>query len=188
MEKISISTNAFLYPMPMALVGAMVDGKPNFLAVGWIARVNFQPPLIAISLGPHYTNKGIEEEKVFSVNIPDVSLLEKTDYCGLVSGKKTDKSQIFDVYYGQSAAAPLIRECPLSMVCRLFDQIKLPSNTLYIGEIVEAFSEERYLTDGKPDITKMRPFSLTMPDNAYWAVGENLGGAWSIGKKLKKTE
>ncbi len=188
MEKININTNAFLYPMPMALVGAMVDGTPNFLAVGWIARVNFQPPMIAISLSPHFTNQGIEEQKVFSVNIPDVSLLEKTDYCGLVSGKKTDKSEVFEVYYGQSAAAPLIRECPLSMACRLFDQVKLPSNTLYIGEIVEAFSEERYLTDGKLDITKMRPFSLTMPDNGYWAVGDRLGSAWSIGKKLKGTE
>lgn len=188
MEKISINPNAFLYPMPMTLVGAMVDGKPNFLAVGWVARVNFQPPMIAISLGPHYTNTGIEKEKAFSVNIPDVSLLEKTDYCGLVSGKKTDKSQVFDVFYGQSAAAPLIRECPLSMVCRLVDQVKLPSNTLYIGEIVEAFSEDRYLTDGKPDITKMRPFSLTMPDNGYWAVGDRLGDAWSIGKKQKRAE
>jgi flavin reductase (DIM6/NTAB) family NADH-FMN oxidoreductase RutF len=188
MEKISISPNAFLYPMPMALVGALVDGKPNFLAVGWIARVNFQPPMIAISLGPHYTNTGIEEQKIFTVNIPDVSLLDKTDYCGLVSGKKTDKSQIFDVFYGQSAAAPLIRECPLSMVCRLVEQVKLPSNTLYIGEIFEAFSEERYLTDGKPDIAKMKPFSLTMPDNGYWAVGDRLGSAWSIGKKLKKSE
>jgi len=25
-----------------------------------------------------------------------------------------------------------------------------------------------------------------MPDNQYWSVGENLGKAWNIGKKLKK--
>jgi len=188
MEKIKIDTNAFIYPMPMALVGAMVEGRANFLAVGWIARVNFRPPMIAISLGPHHTNRGIEEEKAFSVNIPDASLLEKTDYCGLVSGKNTDKSQLFEVYHGQLAAAPLIAECPLSMACRLVDQIKLPSNTLYIGEIVEAFSETRYLTDGKPDITKIKPFTLTMPDNSYWAVGECLGNAWSSGKKLKQAQ
>ena len=186
MEKIKIDSNAFIYPMPMALVGAMVDGRAKFRAVGWIARVNFRPPMIAISLGPHYSNRGIEVEKAFSVNIPDAALLEKTDYCGLVSGKNTDKSALFEVYYGQLAAAPLIGECPLSMACRLVEQVKLPTNTLYIGEIVEAFSEERYLTDGKPDITKLKPFTLTMPDNGYWGVGERLGGAWSVGKKLKQ--
>ncbi len=28
----------------------------------------------------------------------------------------------------------------------------------------------------------MRPFMLTMPDNRYWAVGEHVGDAWSIGR------
>lgn len=32
---------AFLTPMPMVLVGSVVDGKANFMAVGWLARVNF---------------------------------------------------------------------------------------------------------------------------------------------------
>jgi hypothetical protein len=59
--------------------------------------------------------------------------------------------------------------------------VSLPSNELFIGEIMEAWSEERFITEGKPDILKMEPFTLTMPDNRYWAVGENLGKAWSIG-------
>ena len=188
MEKIKIDNNAFIYPMPMAIVGSVVDGKANFMAVGWITRVNFKPPMIAIALGPHHTNKGIEEHKVFSVNIPGVSLIEKTDYCGLVSGNKTDKSEIFDVFYGDLKTAPLIRECPVCMACKVFDQVKLPFNTLFIGEIVEAFSEEHYLTDGIPDVTKIRPFTLTMPDNNYWEVGKSIGKAWNIGKKLKNKD
>ncbi|RPJ80727.1 MAG: flavin reductase family protein, partial [Deltaproteobacteria bacterium] len=47
MGKIKIDNNAFIYPMPMALVGSVVDGKANFMAVGWITRVNFKPPMIA---------------------------------------------------------------------------------------------------------------------------------------------
>jgi hypothetical protein len=31
----------------------------------------------------------------------------------------------------------------------------------------------------------MKPFTLTMPDNGYWSVGERVGKAWSIGKGLK---
>ena len=188
MEKIKIDSNAFVYPMPMALVGSVVNGKANFMALGWISRVNFKPPMIGIALGPHYTNKGIAENKAFSVNIPGISLIDKTDYCGLVSGRNTDKSGVFEVFYGDVRGAPLIKECPVCMACRLYDEIRLPFNTLFVGEIVEVYSEERYLTDGNPDIKKINPFTLTMPDNNYWEVGNNAGKAWSTGKKLKKKE
>lgn len=185
MAKIKIDTNAFVYPMPMVLVGSIVEDKANFMAVGWVSRVNFKPPMIGIALAPHHTNKGIEEHRSFSVNIPDITLIEKTDYCGLVSGSKTDKSRLFNVYYGELPFAPLIRECPLCMACTVFDSVKLPFNTLFIGEIAEVYTEERYLTEGNPDIKKINPFTLTMPDNNYWIVGDHAGKAWDIGKKLK---
>jgi flavin reductase (DIM6/NTAB) family NADH-FMN oxidoreductase RutF len=185
MEKIKIDSNAFVYPMPMTIVGAVVDGKPNFMAAAWVTRVNFKPPMIMVALGDHYTNQGIDANGAFSVNVPDVALLEKTDYCGIVSGRKVDKSQLFDVFYGSLPGAPLIGECPLSMACRLNQAVKLPFDTLYIGDIVEVYTEERFLTDGKPDIQKLNPFTLTMPDNRYWRVGEMAGRAWGEGKKLK---
>jgi len=185
MEKIKIDSNAFVYPMPMTIVGAVVDGRPNFMAAAWVTRVNFKPPMIMVALGDHYTNQGIDANGAFSVNVPDVALLEKTDYCGIVSGRKVDKSQLFDVFYGSLPGAPLIGECPLSMACRLNQAVKLPFDTLYIGDIVEVYTEERFLTDGKPDIQKLNPFTLTMPDNRYWRVGEMAGRAWGEGKKLK---
>ena len=186
MKKITIDTSAaFLYPMPMVLVGSVVEGKANFMAVAWVSRVNFKPPLFAIALGPHLTNKGIDENKEFSINIPGVSLIEKIDYCGLVSGSKIDKSELFNVFFGELGKAPLIEECPVCMSCSLFDAVRLPTNTLYIGEPKEVFTEENYMTDNKVDIKKVNPFTLTMPDNHYWSVGENLGRAWNIGKSLK---
>jgi len=187
MNKIKIDSNAaFLYPMPMVLVGSVVEGKANFMAAAWVSRVNFKPPLFLIALGPHHTNKGIEEHKAFSINIPDVSLIEKTDYCGLVSGSKTDKSDIFSVFYGELDKVPLIKECPVCMSCSVYDAIRLPFDVLYIGEPKEVFTEERYMTDNQLDIKKIKPFTLSMPDNHYWSVGENLGKAWGIGKALKK--
>jgi flavin reductase (DIM6/NTAB) family NADH-FMN oxidoreductase RutF len=185
-EKVKTDANAFVYPMPMVLAGAMVENKPNFMAVGWVARVNFQPPMIGISLGKtHYTNGGIHQNQAFSVNVPGMDLIEKIDYCGLVTGKTTDKSQIFDVFCGELKNAPMIRECPLCMECNLVQTVDMPSNTLFIGEILGAYTEDRYLTDGKPDILKINPFTLTMPDNRYWAVGRNVGKAWEIGKNWK---
>jgi flavin reductase (DIM6/NTAB) family NADH-FMN oxidoreductase RutF len=186
MSKISIDNNAFVYPMPVVLLGATVDNKANFMTVGWISRVNFNPPLIAAAINKaHHTNKGIRESKTFSVNIPTADMIEITDYCGIVSGKKRDKSELFKVFYGQAETAPMISESSLSMECRLFQIVELPTNDLFIGEIVGAYSEEKYLTDGKPDIKKMNPIALTMPDNSYWKIGELAGKAWSVGKALK---
>jgi flavin reductase (DIM6/NTAB) family NADH-FMN oxidoreductase RutF len=187
MNKIKIGKNNFVYPMPMTLVGTIVDDRANFMAAGWVSRVNANPPMIAVALGKnHFTNAGIHKHKAFSVNIPGIDLMERVDYCGLVSGGKTDKSKIFDIFYGAPPNAPMIQQCPLCMECDLVNAVDLPSNTLFIGEIIETHTEERYLTDGKPDIKKIKPFALTMPDNNYWKVGANAGKAWSIGKDFRK--
>jgi flavin reductase (DIM6/NTAB) family NADH-FMN oxidoreductase RutF len=186
MGKIKIDKNAFVYPMPVVLVGTVVEGRANFITVAWVSRLNYNPPLIGAALGKiHHTNKGIHQHKTFSVNIPGMDLIEKTDYCGLVSGKNTDKSEIFKTFTGDLPHTPMIEECPLCMECKLFSVVNLPSNDLFIGEIIGAYVDERFLSDGKPDVQKINPFTLTMPDNNYWKVGPHAGKAWGIGKDLK---
>jgi len=185
MQKISVGTNVFLYPMPVVLVGTDVGGKANFMAAGWVSRVNAAPPLLAVGIfNRHYTNEGIRENGTFSVCVPDRSLVGKTDYCGLVSGRRVDKSKVFDVFYGETKTAPMIRECPLNLECRLVQTVALPTNNLYIGEIVASFADERCMTEGKLDVKKLDPILLTMPDNRYWTVGEFAGRAWEAGKGL----
>jgi flavin reductase (DIM6/NTAB) family NADH-FMN oxidoreductase RutF len=182
MAKMQIDRNVSIYPMPVVLAGAVVGGRANFLAVGWIARVNYEPPMVAMSLGKsHHTNGGIREHKEFSVNLPGLDLLEKTDYCGLVSGREKDKSQLFTLFHGALRHAPMIQECPLALACTLVNIVELPSNDLFIGEIVDAYAEEGCLTNGAPDIAKMAPFTLTMPDNIYWKIGDRAGKAWDAG-------
>ena len=99
MDKTKIDANFFI-PMPVVLVGSQVSGKANFMTVGWCSRANARPPMILCGIGNHhFTHRGIEETKTFSVNLPSSSLLEKTDYCGIISGEKADKSRLFDVFY-----------------------------------------------------------------------------------------
>lgn len=173
--------------MPVTLLGSIVDGKPNFMPLGWVSRVNANPPMIAVGVNKkHYTNETIRKNRSFSLNFPDVDMVEATDYCGLVSGKNTDKSKLFEVFFGETETAPMIKNCTLTMECKLVEIYEMPSNDLFIGEIIGAYTEERYLTEGKPDIKKMNPLLLTMPDNSYWTVGEYVGKAWSIGKKMRK--
>jgi flavin reductase (DIM6/NTAB) family NADH-FMN oxidoreductase RutF len=80
----------------------------------------------------------------------------------------------------------MIAECPLTMECRVVQTVDQPSNEFFIGEIVETWCNPGCLTDGKPDIARIKPFTLTMPDNRYWAVGEQIGKAWSDGRAFGK--
>ncbi|MCQ1534630.1 flavin reductase family protein [Methanosarcina sp. KYL-1] len=188
-EKIKIDNNVFVYPMPVTLLGANVEGKANFMALGWVSRVNANPPMLAVGVHKtHYTPEGIRENGSFSVNFPGAEMIVETDYCGLVSGEKVDKSGLFEVFYGELETAPMIMECTLNLECKLVEILEFPTNYLFVGEIIAAYSEEQYLTQEKPDIKKMDPLLLTMPDNSYWTVGDYAGAAWKIGKSLKGSE
>ncbi len=188
-EKIKISNNVFVYPMPVTLLGTNIKGKANFMALGWVSRVNANPPMIGVGVHKsHYTPEGIKENKSFSINFPGAEMIRETDYCGLVSGEKVDKSDLFEVFYGELKTAPMIKECALNLECRLVETLEFPTNYFFVGEIVAAYSEEQYITQGKPDIKKMEPLLLTMPDNSYWTVGDYAGAAWKIGKNLNGTE
>jgi len=187
MKKRDIGANTFVYPMPVTLLGTLVSGKANFMALGWLSRVNANPPMIGVAVGRHHlTCAGIAETGTFSINVPGEEMMEVTDYCGMVSGEKEDKSGIFEIFYGRLKTAPMIEECSLCMECRLAKTMEFPANTLFIGEIVASYSEEKYLSDNRPDITKMHPLLLTMPDNRYWKVGECAGKAWGEGRGFRK--
>lgn len=184
MVKQKIGENFFI-PMPVVLVGTQVNGRANFMTVGWCTRANANPPMIVCGIGNHhYTPKGIGESNTFSVNIPSSDMVEKTDYCGLVSGDKADKSQVFDVFYGTLKTAPMIRECPVTLECRLVKIVPLPTNTLFIGEIVGVYADEKVLSSDKPDFPAIDPLFLTMPDNRYWTLGNHAGDAWSAGRRM----
>ena len=136
-------------------------------------------------LGIRFTNAGIRENKEFSVNIPSEALVVETDYVGIVSGKKVDKSRVFELFYGQLPKAPLIKACPVCMECRLYDTYDTPTHDLFIGEIVETHAEDSVLTEGKIDVAKVRPLLFDMNTVKYWSLGAAVGGCWDVGKQMK---
>lgn len=187
MEKIEIAPERVYYPMPCSLVGANVSGKPNYLVVAWFTMANPKPPYVLVAMNKaHYTNSGVKENATFSVNIPSVEIAERTDYCGLVSGHRFDKSAVFETFYGKLKTAPMIKECACNVECRLVQTVDLPMEELFIGEIVSVYSEERYLTDGLPDLRKINPLLLIQTQKMYAAIGPDIGPAWGMGKTLKK--
>jgi flavin reductase (DIM6/NTAB) family NADH-FMN oxidoreductase RutF len=173
--------------MPTVIVGAMVDGKPNFMTAAFCAIVNTRPPTVACGLNPkHRTCRGMVENGCFSINLPELHQVEITDYCGLCSGDRVDKSQLFRTFSGELPGAPMIEECAVTAECRLVHSHPLAIDTIYVGEIVSVHAEERALTDGQLDWQKLRPLLFTFPDGAYWRMGERLAKAWDVGKGFRR--
>jgi len=180
--KTTIDRNLFSLPWTQAILGTHLDGRANFMAVDWLTRTNFDPPMMGVCVNKgNASSAAILETGQYSVNVPTIDMVEITDYTGLVSGSRVDKSGIFETFYGDLEAAPMIRSCPVNVECRLEKTVDLPTNNFFIGEMINIYVGEEYLDGGKPDVKKIRPFLLTMPDNRFWAVGENVGTAWGAG-------
>ena len=190
MVKNKITPGTYLFPMPVVLVGALVDGKPNFMPLAWVSIAENKPPMISISMAKsHHTNKGIVEHNVFSVNIPSGEMIVKLDYCGLISGKNTDKSEIFEVFYGDLETAPMIKDAPVNLECKVINNTNIvKGHEIYTGEIINAYANDEYLTNGKPDIKKVKPIIYATGTKNYWKVGDLIGKAWSIGKSYTEKD
>lgn len=189
MDKILMGPTTLIYPMPALLVGANVDGKPNFMAVAWGGIANGEPPMISVAIRPsRYTHRGISQNLTFSVNIPSIDLIRETDYCGIMSGSEVNKAEVcqFSVFYGKLINAPLIEQCPINLECRVVHVLKLGSHSLFVGRIEETHISENYLTDGKIDINKIKPFVyMAEPSPQYHSFGKVSGKAFSIGLEIE---
>lgn len=178
-----------LYPSLTTIVGAVVDGKPNFLAVAHVGIMNHGTPQY-VSFGinkKHYTNRGIVEHGEFSVGIPGEDMVVETDYVGLVTGKNTDKSAVFELFQGELTYAPLIKACPVSMECRLSRVVDFETHDVFIGEIVATHAREDVLNEGGGiDIARVKPLLFDMSSLKYWGLGPEIAPCWSVGKGLKR--
>jgi flavin reductase (DIM6/NTAB) family NADH-FMN oxidoreductase RutF len=186
MEKITIGKMPVL-AVPAVIVGAQVNGKPNYLTLGCFGVASIAKPTVFImSARQHYTNVGIRETGCFSVNIPGPDIVRETDYVGLVSGQKVDKSAVFRTFYGP-AGVPMIEECPVTMTCRVVGTHELPNvpnHEIFYGEVLEVYVSKDCFTDGKPDLKKISP--LLLGAGSYLSTGSPVGTAWKEGIPLIK--
>jgi flavin reductase (DIM6/NTAB) family NADH-FMN oxidoreductase RutF len=183
--KIEFGAKNCLYPMPTVLVGALVDGTPNYLTIAHVGIMELE----SVSLGMnkrHYTNAGIKTTKTFSINIPSKAMIKETDFCGLISGKDHNKADMFKTFYGILKTAPMIEQCCINMECELIKTIDFPNHDVFIGKIINTYCDETILTNDEVDIEKVQPILFVMNNLSYYSVGEKLGKAWNIGKELNK--
>ena len=92
MSKISWKPGTMLFPLPPVMVTCGDMEKHNVLTIAWTGIINTEPPMTYISVRPsRYSHDIIKETKEFVINISTLELAKACDYCGVKSGKNTDK-------------------------------------------------------------------------------------------------
>jgi len=191
--KIKLGAIPLVYPIPIVLAGANVEGKPNFTTLGDCGVMGIKPPLVYVSLHrDHHSTAGILHNGTFSVNVPHTGLLAEADYCGIVSGRDVDKAALFDVFYGELGTAPLIRQCPVNLECRVVHDFAIQHRQVFVGEIVQTHVDEDLVAEEGAHrviapLTRLDPIVYAL-DNGYYCIGERIGTGYAEGKKLQSDE
>jgi flavin reductase (DIM6/NTAB) family NADH-FMN oxidoreductase RutF len=185
MEKIKLA-NIPYGPYVAVIVGAAVDGRPNYTTVGAYGVVSQKAVLYVSLKNTHCTTKGIEKSGFFSVNIPSADLVEKTDFCGMVSGNDRDKSAVFTPYYDEAGNAPLIAECPINYLCKVVRTIPVFDFTMFLGEITAAYANSDCLNNKRPDGILTNPTILL--DTGYYNLKEKVGTVFRSGRDLAEKQ
>lgn len=174
MEKKLIGNKLALYPMPLTVIGAEVNGRVNWLLVAHVGIIGHDRLLISMSQS-HYTNQGIKASRKLSVNLVSREMLPTADYVGSVSGAEVDKSQVFAHHWGGNGT-PIIDCSPLTMECRVVDIYETEGFDNFICEIVHTYASSEVLDDrGRLDYTRLQPVLFEFPTYAYLATGEVIG-------------
>jgi flavin reductase (DIM6/NTAB) family NADH-FMN oxidoreductase RutF len=184
--KVKLGTFPLVYPIPICLVGADVGGRPNYATIGQCGLMGIKPPVVYVSSNcDHYTNQGILENGTYSINFPTVDMLAVTDYCGIVSGRDIDKSELFESFYGELDTAPMIRECPVNLECRVINEFSIQHRQIFVAEVVQAYVDDELVTESDgprmvADMTRLNPIIYAL-DNRYYCIGRPIGTGYQEG-------
>ena len=182
MNKKNIGSLLALYPKPMTVIGAEVEGKVNWLVVGHTGIIGHDRILVSMSK-QHYTNQGIKKLKKFSINLVSREMLPKADYLGSVSGASVDKSDVFAYHTGENGT-PVIDASPLTMECNVVDTYKTDGFDNFICAVVNTYAAPDVLdSNGKLDYTRLKPVLFEFPTYSYLATGEVIGKCLNLDKQ-----
>ena len=182
MENKNLGSLLALYPKPMTVVGAEVDGRVNWLVVGHTGIIGHDRILVSMNKN-HYTNQGIRKSGKLSINLVSRDMLPKADYVGSVSGASVDKSGVFDFHWGENGT-PVIDASPLTMECDVVDIYETEGFDNFICSIANTYATPEVLdSDGKLDYTRLKPVLFEFPAYSYIATGEIIGKCLNLDKE-----
>ena len=191
--KLFLPAQTISLPSPVLIIGTYgSDGRPNIMTAAWGGIASSKPPCISVSLREatlSYHN--IKQTEAFTVNIPSEKYLKEADFVGMVSERECDKFKETHLTPEKSKLvnAPIVKEFPYALECKLIKQVNLGSHAMFVGEIVGLVADSKVLNKNKlPDIEKVRPMLFgSFGSMAYYNIGDKLGDAFSVGIELHRS-
>ena len=126
-----------LYPLPAVMV-SVTDGQgnDNIITVAWTGTICTNPPMVYISVRPsRYSYEMLKKTGEFVINLTTEELAFATDYCGVRSGRDVDKFKEAHLTKepAQFVKAPMIKESPVSIECRVTEVKELGSHHMFLA-------------------------------------------------------
>jgi len=185
-----IGTGPVLSPLPLLVIGTYDnEERANVMTAAWGGICCSTPPCVAFSVREtRYTYENLLQTEEFTINIPSSSFVNEADYFGIVSGRNTDKPTTcgLTVKPAPDVHAPMIEEFPLVLECRMIKTVPLGSHLQVIGEIAGILADEDILDEnGEPVPGLMDPILYDPRGKKYYRIGEEIGEAFTSGKKFQ---
>lgn len=191
MAKVTWRGGALLAPLPAVLVSCGSSDKPNLITVAWTGITNTVPPKTYISVRPGRHSYGLlKENGEFVINLPTAAMARAVDFCGMYTGKKVDKFAKTGLTPEPSreVSVPSVKECPISLECRVTDTVSLGSHEMFLADILCVNVDEACINkNGRLDIARAE--LMAFAHGEYFALGKRLGKfGFSAVKKKKHSQ
>jgi len=187
MKKVQMKPGNMVYPVPAALVScADKNRNSNLITVAWTGTICSDPPMLYISVRPErHSYQIIKESGVFVLNLTTKEMIEKVDLCGVISGKNENKWERsgFTPLMGNVVDAPLVKESPVNIECKVTEIKKLGTHDMFIAEVVAVDVDENLISgNGKLDLNKAGLVAYSHGE--YLELGDTIGTfGYSVRKK-----
>lgn len=148
--KKTIKPTAALAPNPVALVSCGNLEKSNITTIAWTGIICSDPMLVYISIRPtRYCYDIIKQNMEFAINLPTANQVREADLCGTKSGRDIDKFKEcgFTKSLSNKISAPYIKECPISLECKVKEIKHLGTHDMFIAEVVAVNVDEELLDE-----------------------------------------
>lgn len=192
MTKVSWKPGTMLFPLPPVMVTCGSMEKPNVLTIAWTGIINSEPPMTYISVRPsRYSHKLIKESGEFVINISTLELAKACDYCGVKSGKNTNKFQDMELEIEpcSKVSVPMLKKAPVCLECKVVDSKVYGTHEMFTAEIVNVNIDDQYLEEDNR-LALEKAGLLVFAHGRYYTMGRDLGGfGFSVDKtKENKTK
>ena len=187
MSKENWKPGNLLYPLPVVMVSCAKEGsKPNIVTVAWAGTICSDPVMVSISVRKErYSHDIIAESSEFVINLVTEDLAFATDYCGVKSGRDTDKFADMNLTPVdiEGVSAPAIKESPLSLACKVKEIKELGSHDMFIAQVVGIMVDDEYMDEnGKFELNDSKLVAYS--HGVYFGLGKRIGKfGYSVKKK-----